>query len=134
MLVDPSSVLVRGHSLSSDSWKPGLPDGLFSNQKSNLGKFGMALYWKMLIHIFYGHFEYFTDIWDILRPFGTICVHLVHFFRFWYHASRKIWQPRWKPTAIIDNQQFSAASSMNTNSVILQALQANMCKMFAFEY
>jgi hypothetical protein len=23
------------------------------------------------VDIFYGHFEYFTDIWDILRPFGT---------------------------------------------------------------
>jgi hypothetical protein len=23
--------------------------------------------------------EYFTDIWDILGPFGTFCVHLVHF-------------------------------------------------------
>jgi hypothetical protein len=33
------------------------------------------------------------DIWDILLPFGTFCVHLVHFFRFWYHLPRKIWQP-----------------------------------------
>jgi hypothetical protein len=43
---------------------------------------------------FYGHLEYFTDIWDILWPFGTFCVHLVHFFLFWYHIPRKIWQPR----------------------------------------
>jgi hypothetical protein len=24
--------------------------------------------------------EYFVDIWDFLWPFGTFCVHLVHFF------------------------------------------------------
>jgi hypothetical protein len=29
------------------------------------------------------------DIWDILFPFGTFCVHLVHYFRFWYHAPKK---------------------------------------------
>jgi hypothetical protein len=45
------------------------------------------------IDIFYGHLEYFMDIWDILWPFGTFCVHLVHFFQFWCHAPRKIWQP-----------------------------------------
>jgi hypothetical protein len=31
-------------------------------------------------------------IWDILWPFGTLCVHLVHFYRLWCHAPRKIWQ------------------------------------------
>jgi hypothetical protein len=45
------------------------------------------------VDTFYGRLEYFMGIWDILRPFGTFCVHLVHFFRFWYHAARKIWQP-----------------------------------------
>jgi hypothetical protein len=25
-------------------------------------------------------------------PFGTFCIHFVHFFRFWYHVPRKIWQ------------------------------------------
>jgi hypothetical protein len=37
-----------------------------------LGKFWRALDWKMLI--------YFMSIWNILWPFGTFCVHLVHFF------------------------------------------------------
>jgi hypothetical protein len=37
--------------------------------------------------------EYFTDICDILWPIGTFCVRFVHFFLFWYHAPRKIWQP-----------------------------------------
>jgi hypothetical protein len=26
--------------------------------------------------------EYFTDIWDILKPFGNFCVHLIHFCGF----------------------------------------------------
>jgi hypothetical protein len=29
--------------------------------------------------IFYEHLGYFTNIWDILSPFGTFCVNLVHF-------------------------------------------------------
>jgi hypothetical protein len=35
-----------------------------------------------IVDIFYGHFEYFTDIWDVLWPFGTFCVHMVHFPNF----------------------------------------------------
>jgi hypothetical protein len=34
------------------------------------------------VDIFYGHLGYFTDIWDILWPFDTFCVPLVHFVRF----------------------------------------------------
>jgi hypothetical protein len=34
------------------------------------------------VEIFYGHLEYFTDIWDILWQLGTFCVHLLHFFGF----------------------------------------------------
>jgi hypothetical protein len=49
--------------------------------------------WLENAYIFYGHLEYFMEIWDILRPSGTFCAHLVHFFRFWYHVPRKIWQP-----------------------------------------
>jgi hypothetical protein len=37
--------------------------------------------------------EHFTDSLDILWPFGTFCVLLVHFFWFWFHVPRKIWQP-----------------------------------------
>jgi hypothetical protein len=47
---------------SSRERTPGLPDGLFSNQKPNLRKFWRDFDW---IDIFYGHLEYFTDIWDI---------------------------------------------------------------------
>jgi hypothetical protein len=48
------------------------------------------------VDIFYGQLEYFTEIREILWPFGTSCVHLVHFFGFWYHVPGKIWQP-WTP-------------------------------------
>jgi hypothetical protein len=59
----------------------GLPDGFFSNQKS---QFGEILEGPRLenVAIFYGHLEYFKDIEDILGPFGTFCVHLIHFSDF----------------------------------------------------
>jgi hypothetical protein len=36
---------------------------------------------------------YFTDIWDILWPFGTYCVNSLHLFQFWYNVSRKSGNP-----------------------------------------
>jgi hypothetical protein len=45
------------------------------------------------VAIFYGNLEYFTNIWDILSPFGTFCVHLLHFFPLWCQVPTKIWQP-----------------------------------------
>jgi hypothetical protein len=68
--------------------KPGLPDGIFSDQKSQFGK------------IFDGPW---MDIWNILRLFGIVfgqflcCGYLVWFALFWYIASRKIWQPCARP-------------------------------------
>jgi hypothetical protein len=43
----------------------------FRTKSPDLGKLWKALYWKKSIYVFNGHLEYFTDIWDILRPFGT---------------------------------------------------------------
>jgi hypothetical protein len=37
----------------------------FQTKNPNLGKFWRVLDWKKL-GIFYGHLEYFMDIWDIL--------------------------------------------------------------------
>jgi hypothetical protein len=68
----------------------------FQTKNTNWGKFWRALDWKMFTYIFYGHLEYFTDIGDIVWLFGTFCVYLVHFFRFWFHVPRKIWQPCYK--------------------------------------
>jgi hypothetical protein len=59
----------------------GLPDGLFSNQKSQFGYILEGLKLEN-VYIICGHSEYFTGIWDILRPFGTFCVRLVHFSGF----------------------------------------------------
>jgi hypothetical protein len=73
-----------------------LPDGSFSNQKS---QFGEILEGPRLenAEIFYDHLEYFNDIWTLttlLGPFGTFCVRLVYFSRFGImHVPRIIWQP-----------------------------------------
>jgi hypothetical protein len=56
-----------------------LPDGLFSNQKFQFGQSLEVLRWKN-VAIFYGHLEYFTDIWDILY----FMANLVHFVFIWY--------------------------------------------------
>jgi hypothetical protein len=45
------------------------------------------------VEIFYGHLEYFTEIWDILSPFSTICVHLVHFSGFGIMNTEKSGNP-----------------------------------------
>jgi hypothetical protein len=72
--------------------KAGLPDGFFSNQIPNVGKFWRALVWKMLI--------YFMAFWNILQTFWMFYDHLVHFVSTGYIFSgfgilcqEKIWQP-----------------------------------------
>jgi hypothetical protein len=45
------------------------------------------------VDIFYGHLEYFTDIWGILGPFGIFCVHLVHFSGFGILCQEKSGNP-----------------------------------------
>jgi hypothetical protein len=58
---------------------PGLPDGLFSNPKSqlwlNLEGLGMEN-----VVIFFDHLEYFAAIWYNIWPFGIVCGHLVYFY------------------------------------------------------
>jgi hypothetical protein len=48
-----------------------LPDGLFLNQKSQSGSISGVLRLEN-VGMFYGHFEYFTDIWDIFSGFGIM--------------------------------------------------------------
>jgi hypothetical protein len=45
--------------------KPGLPDGFFSNQKSQFGKILEGLRLEN-DDVFYGHLAYFMAIWDFL--------------------------------------------------------------------
>jgi hypothetical protein len=79
---------------------PGLPDCIFSNQKSPFGQIleGLA---KEDVGIFFGHLVYFIDIWYLLWTFGIFYGHLVYFMDIWYIITplwyvvpRKIWQPR----------------------------------------
>jgi hypothetical protein len=46
--------------------KPGLPDGLFSKQKSQFGKILEVIRFEN-VYIFYGRLEYFMDICNILH-------------------------------------------------------------------
>jgi hypothetical protein len=68
-----------------------LPDGLFSNQKSQfeyiLEGLGMET-----VGIYYDHLEYFTAILYNLWPFVINCGHLVYYFHFGMFGPRKIWQ------------------------------------------
>jgi hypothetical protein len=54
-----------------------LPDGLFSNQNPNLGKF-----WREDVGIFYGQLVHFTVFCYILWTFGKVRGNLVYFTRF----------------------------------------------------
>jgi hypothetical protein len=51
----------------------------FPTKNPNLGKFWRAFDWKMFI--------YFMAIWNILRTFGKVYDHLVHFELLWYISS-----------------------------------------------
>jgi hypothetical protein len=70
--------------------QPGLPDGLFSNQKYQFGLIFKVLRMKNVC-IFYDHLECFTAIWYNLWPFGIVCGHLVYSPHFGMFG--KIWQP-----------------------------------------
>jgi hypothetical protein len=67
----------------------GLPDGIFSNQKSHFGELLEGLAIKD-VGIFFGHLVYTTAILYILWSF---CIFYGYFFPFWYFLPRKIWQP-----------------------------------------
>jgi hypothetical protein len=52
----------------------------FQTKNSNLGKFWAPLY--VNVGIFYGHLEYFTAIWYMLRQIGNIVIIWYIFPRF----------------------------------------------------
>jgi hypothetical protein len=54
----------------------------FQTKNPNLDKILEGHRKKNVIYIFDGHLEYFTDVEDILCPFGSFCVDLVHFSGF----------------------------------------------------
>jgi hypothetical protein len=61
--------------------RSGLPDGLFSNQKSKFGKIleGLAM---EDVGILYGHLVHFTVFCYIVLALGIVCGNLVYFSRF----------------------------------------------------
>jgi hypothetical protein len=69
-----------------------LPDGLVSYQKSQFGYILEGL-GKENVGIFYDHLEYFTALWCMLWPFGTVCGHLVHFSCFGMCGTKKSGNP-----------------------------------------
>jgi hypothetical protein len=54
-------------------FKTGLPDGFFSDQKSQLGYILEDIGMKIVV-IYSGHLEYFTTIGLLLRTFGNFVV------------------------------------------------------------
>jgi hypothetical protein len=70
---------VNGANKTYSQPSPGLPDGLFSNQKSQFGKNFEGNGIENVV-TFYDHLEYFTVIWYNLQPFVIVCGHLVYFF------------------------------------------------------
>jgi hypothetical protein len=76
---------------SGKAFSPGLPDVIFSNQKSQFGQILESLAMKV-VGKFYGHLVYFTAIsyifaiWYILLSFWYI-------FHVLVYCTKKIWQP-----------------------------------------
>jgi hypothetical protein len=77
-----------------------LPEGLFSNQKSQFGKILEGLGMEK-VGVFFIHLKYITAIWYILWPFGNLVAIWYIFPPFWYIVSRKIWQPRNGPNKTV---------------------------------
>jgi hypothetical protein len=71
-------------------FRAGLPDGLFSNKKS---QFKVNFGGPLNVGIMYDHLEYFMAIWYYLWPFGIVCGHLLYCSQFGMFGPRKIWQP-----------------------------------------
>jgi hypothetical protein len=70
------------------SWKQGCQMVCFRAKNHNLGKFWRALDWKKFI--------YFMTIWNILWPFSTFCIRLVHFSGFGIVYREKSGNPGWQ--------------------------------------
>jgi hypothetical protein len=93
------------------AWKPGLSDGLFSDQKPQFWLIFVVLGKKNLgIPMLYGMaiLVPFKTIRCILPPFWYI---LWYLFPLWYVTTRKIWQPCSKPILLPDMRNEIHSSS-----------------------
>jgi hypothetical protein len=68
-----------------------MPDGLFSNQKSQFGQILEGLAMENVRN--FVSIVYFSAIGNMLWLFCIFCGHLVYFPPFWCVVPRKIWQP-----------------------------------------
>jgi hypothetical protein len=75
--------------------RPGLPDGMFSNQKSKFGKIFEGLGMKKN-GIFYGHLEYIMAILYSLWPFGNLVAVWYISPRFGIKNKEKSGNPTWR--------------------------------------
>jgi hypothetical protein len=72
----------------------------FQTNNPNLGKF-YRCFRLVNVYMFYGHSEYFIEIWDILWPFGIFCIHLLHFSGFGIMYQEKSGNPGWSWKKIV---------------------------------
>jgi hypothetical protein len=72
----------------------GLPDGLFSNPKSQFGQILEGLCKRSCCFILWP-FGIFYGCWGYFMIFDTFCVHLVQFFRFMHQDESG--NPGWEP-------------------------------------
>jgi hypothetical protein len=61
------------------------------------------MYFMAILEYFMAILEYFMNIWDILCPFGTLCVHLVHFSGFGVMHQEKSGNPGRKCSTVNSN-------------------------------
>jgi hypothetical protein len=95
--------LQTGHFKNGLLQRTGLPDGIFSNQKSQFGKIleGLAM---EDVGIFNDHLVQFTVIWYILWPFGRFMV-IWHIFSCFGMLHQKSGNPGREPLSHHVNPQ-----------------------------
>jgi hypothetical protein len=69
-----------------NEWPGGLPDGIFSNPKSQFGEILEGLELEN-VDTFYGHLKYNIANSYILWHFFKFCGNIVYFSHFWYIES-----------------------------------------------
>jgi hypothetical protein len=81
--------------------KAGLPDGIFSYQKSQFGYISERLGMEN-VDIFYGHLEYIEAIWYMLW-YMYFEVSWYVYSTFLVYCIKKIWQPCWEGVGLDSN-------------------------------
>jgi hypothetical protein len=111
-----SSCPVYHQDCQMDFFKPKIPIWV------NFGGPKMGKCWYVLrpFGIFYEHLGNFMNIWYNLCSFGT-------FFRFWYHAPRKIWQPCLPRASVTDFQTLDRSLQKFPSNLKLPKFEPSYC-------